>query len=256
MIGQGHSAWFRCLKPDPAARIRLICFCHSGGAPSAYRTWPAALQGVAEVHAVNLPGHGTRMAEPACVSMGALLEALPEAVAPLLDRPVAFWGHSLGSLVSFELARAMRARRWPAPARLVVGGLNAPDVPNTKPLMHTLPDAEFVARLPLYGGTPGELLQNRELLELVLPPLRADFTICETYRYEPQPPLPCPITVVGGTEDPVTDPEGLRAWRRHTTAACDIRMVSGDHFFPKASESVVLDLLRDLLAPLSGRNSA
>lgn len=241
------AVWFHCVKPDPAARVRLICFPPSGGAPSAYRTWPQTFHGLAEVYALNLPGRGARMAEAPCTDLVALVEVLSEALTPLLDRPLVFWGHSLGALVSYELARAMRRRQYSGPAHLVVGGLNAPDIANTMPIMHTLPDNEFIERLRHYDGTPEELLRHRELLELMLPPLRADFMMCETYRHQPQPPLACPITATGGTDDPTTTVAGIEAWREHTSAACTVHMLPGGHFFPRDSECALFAILRTVL---------
>jgi medium-chain acyl-[acyl-carrier-protein] hydrolase len=162
-----------------------------------------------------------------------LVEALAQALAPLLDRPFAFFGHSLGALVSFELARQIRRQYGVHPVRLFVSAGRAPQIPHRVPPIHTLPDKEFLVELRRLNGTPSELLDHEELMDIMLPLLRADFALYETYVYLTEPPLSCPISAFGGLQDHRVSKSDLEAWRAQTSGSFSLRMFPGDHFFLK-----------------------
>jgi medium-chain acyl-[acyl-carrier-protein] hydrolase len=183
------------------------------------------------------------MMEPSFSQLTPLIEALVEALLPLLDKPFALFGHSLGSLVCFELARQLRAKHQARPVRLFVSAGPAPQIPHPGTPIHNLPDKDFSADLCRLNGTPRELLNDKELMDIVLPSLRADFALYESYQYSPAPPLNCPISTYGGLNDHEVKHDDLEAWRDQTTASFSIRMFPGDHFFLKTAQSLLLRAL-------------
>nr|WP_245652887.1 alpha/beta fold hydrolase [Herbidospora sakaeratensis] len=217
-------AWAVRLGDRPAP-VRLFCFPYAGGGAAVFRRWPAALPGV-EVYAIRLPGRENRFCEPLLTSHDGLPERLADALRPLLDRPYALFGHSLGALLAYETARLLR------PAHLFVGGSRAPHLPRpaTAPDVAGLDDAAFTAMVREMGGTPPEFFGSAELAELLLPVLRADFGLAEAYRHRPGPPLEAPITALRGADEDVT-PAMARAWAPHTAAGFALHEFPGGHFF-------------------------
>jgi medium-chain acyl-[acyl-carrier-protein] hydrolase len=181
--------------------------------------------------------------EPAFSRLPPLIDALTEALLPLLDKPFALFGHSLGSLVSFELARQLQANHQARPVRLFVSAGPAPQIPHRGPPIHSLPEREFSAELLRLDGTPEELLNHKELMDIVLPSLRADFALYESYRYSSGPPLNCPISTYGGLSDKKVNHSDLEAWRDQTAVSFSIRMFPGDHFFLKTTQPLLLQTL-------------
>jgi medium-chain acyl-[acyl-carrier-protein] hydrolase len=244
--------WIVRPRPSPRARLRLFCLPHAGGGASAFRAWADALPPEVDVCPVQLPGRENRVAEPAFDRAPPLVEALADALEPLLALPFALFGHSNGALVGFELARTLRMRGRPGPAHLFASGRRAPHLPSGRPPTHHLPDAEFLADLQELGGIPPQILEHRELLEVLLPTLRADVAIHETYEFGEQPPLACPITAYGGLADPKVSREQLQAWDRHTAASFVMRLFPGGHFYLQEERAAVLRTLSgDLHAVLA-----
>jgi len=151
----------------------------------------------------------------------------------MLDKPFAFFGHSLGALVSFELTRRLRREYGVHPVRLFVSAGRAPQIPRRGPPIHALPEEELLAELRRLNGMPGELMEHEELMEIMLPLLRADFAVYETYVYTNEPPLNCPISAFGGIQDHRVKDSDLEAWRAQTNVSFSLRMFPGDHFFLK-----------------------
>lgn len=172
-----------------------------------------------------------------------LVEALAQALAPLLDKPFAFFGHSLGALIAFELARQLRRQAGVQPLRLFVSASRAPQIPARHRPIHALPEPELLIELRRLNGTPGEILQNAELMQIMLPVLRADFALYETYAYATEPPLNCVISGFGGLEDHRASRGDLEAWRDQTSASFSLRMFPGGHFFLNASQPLLLQTL-------------
>ncbi len=240
----------RSRRPLPG-RLRLFCLPYAGGAASAYRTWEDGLPADVEVSPVQLPGRGARFREPSCRHLGDLVPALADGVAPLLDRPFALFGHSMGAVVAFELVRELRRRGAPAPVLLAVSGRQAPRRPEPEPPFSHLPDAEFLEELRRrYDGIPPEVLAERELLQLLLPTLRADVEALEGYVYAVDAPLACPISCFGGEDDRVTVAD-LEAWCDETSAPVNVRRFRGGHFFVETARGEVLGALAQDLAPWS-----
>lgn len=241
-------AWTAQTRPNPAARLRLFCFPYAGGGASLFREWADEVPGNVDVCPVQLPGRERRMAEDPFTRMEPLREALAEGLRPLLDLPFAFFGHSMGALIAFEVARELRRSGGPQPTRLFASGCRAPHLPEIQPPTHHLPEAAFLEEIRRMGGMPRELLDAPELLELLLPVLRADMELCETYEHAPGPTLECPVTVFGGQEDPEVPAGDLDSWSELTTGECRVQLFPGDHFFLQTGAPVFLRTLRQELA--------
>jgi len=234
------NAWVVRPRPNPQARLRLFCFAYAGGGASVFYPWVNALPGDVEVCPIQLPGRQGRSAEPPFTRMEPLVEALAQSIEPYLEKPFAFFGHSLGTKISFELARRLRAQGAPLPGYLFFSGSNAPQIAMPALPIHDLPDGKFVETLRRFKGTPEELLQNEELLQVFFPILRADITLHETYRYIPGEPFDCPISAFGGLEDVEVSRDNLAAWQVHTRGAFTLRMFPGDHFFLRSARTPLL----------------
>jgi medium-chain acyl-[acyl-carrier-protein] hydrolase len=221
--------------------MRLVCFPYAGGGPAAFRPWARALPADVELCIVHLPGREGRWREPALSHADAVIGSIAEALLPLVTTPYAFYGHSLGTLLAFEVARYLHRNHGTVPLRLVGGAHRAPHLPNPHPEIRQLGDDQFVAEINRrYGGIPQLVLDNRELLELMLPALRADFSVYETYQYQEAPPLRCPIAVFGGSADRFVSAAEVGEWRRHTAADFQHTMLPGDHFFIQQHRAAVL----------------
>ena len=236
-------SWITCRKPIPQARLRVFCFPYAGSGVSIFRAWSDSLPAEVEVCPVQLPGRGTRLMEPPFTRLSPLIQALAQALFPLLDKPFAFFGHSLGALVSFELARQLRRQYAVQPVRLFISADRAPQIPNRDPPIHNLPEGEFLVELRRLNGTPREVLEDEELRQIMLPLLRADFAVYETYRYSTEPPLTCPICAFGGLQDHRVSRGDLEAWREQTSVSFSLRMFRGDHFFLNTTQPPLLGAL-------------
>ncbi|HEX4955851.1 MAG TPA: thioesterase domain-containing protein [Thermoanaerobaculia bacterium] len=222
--------WAAFHRPSPHARLRLFCFPFAGGSALVYREWHRHLPERVEVVPIELPGRASRFREPLMRQADQVVAAAGAGLAPLFDRPFALFGHSMGALLVFELARWLRRQGLPAPLQIFASGRQAPDIAEHKDL-HALPDDDLLARLREFNGTPEEVLKHPELMQMMLPVLRADFEVNETYRYCAEPPLASSLSAWGGLADPEVPREELEAWRVHTSAGFDLRMFAGDHFF-------------------------
>ncbi len=238
-----NEPWFPFVRLNPQAKLRLFCFPYSGGGATIFRPWADGLPKTVEVWAAQPPGRETRLSEPPIAHISPLVEAAARAMSPYLDKPFALFGHSVGALAAFELARYFRRQRGLLPVHLLVSAHPAPHVPDPDPPVHDLPQDEFVAELRRYSGTPEMVLENPELLELFGPILRADFAINETYTYIQEPPLDCPISVLAGTDDHKGSRPDFEAWREYTTADFSLRMFQGGHFFIHSASALVLQAI-------------
>ncbi|MCJ8281854.1 MAG: thioesterase II family protein [Rivularia sp. ALOHA_DT_140] len=230
-------------KPNPNAKLRLFCFHHAGGGTLIFRNWAEELFPIVEVYLIQLPGRERRLSEPAFTQIEPLIEELKSAILPYLNQPFAFFGYSMGSLIAFELTRYLRRNYQLCPKHLFVCAYRAPQLPKTKPPIHNLPDTEFIEELRNLNGTPEEILANDELMGLLIPTIRADFTVIETYNYYDEPPLNSPITAFGGLEDTEATREELAAWSSQTNENFRLHMLPGDHFFINSARSQLLQLL-------------
>lgn len=248
----GPNRWLYSFKPVPKAALRMFCFPYAGGNAMIYRHWAQSLPASVEVSAVQLPGRGNRMQEPPFTQLSHLVEAMAPSLLPHLEKPFVFFGHSMGATIGFELARWLRREHGTSPLKIFVSGRTAPQLNKSHPPIHDLPQPELVNELKRLNGTPREVLEHPELMELMLPILRADFCVCDTYEYTNAPSLECPITVFGGLEDTAIPRRNLEAWREQTSASFTLRMLPGDHFFLHSNDSLLLQLLAAELQQLAG----
>ena len=242
-IATAFDSWIACRKPNPHARLRLFCFPYVGTGASIFRTWSDGLPADVEVCPVQFPGRGTRPMETPFTQLSPLVQALAQALVPLLDKPFAFFGHSLGALVGFELARQLRRQSGVQPVRLFVSADRAPQVPRRGRPIHAVPDAEFLVELRRLNGIPGKVLEDAEIMRIMLPVLRADFALYENYVYSTESPLDCFISGFGGLQDQRVSRGDLEAWRDQTSASFSLQMFPGDHFFLNATQPLLLQAL-------------
>jgi len=240
--------WLANVQPCSNAILRLFCFPYAGGSASIFHNWQYFLPKGVEVYPLQLPGRGSRVRETPLADVPTSVEEMIEALLPFLNCDFAFFGHSMGALIAFELSRALRDRKLREPLRLFVSGREAPDLPDSSRLAYDLPDAEFVALLRTLNGTPSAILESREMLEFVLPILRADIKLVQQYRYVPGAPLSFPIKAYGGLRDEHAHRAGLARWSQHTSGEFALSMLQGGHFFLQESKRQFMSLLGSDLA--------
>jgi medium-chain acyl-[acyl-carrier-protein] hydrolase len=238
--------WLVRARPDPRAALRVFCYPYAGGGASVFRTWPDALPEDIEIVALEPPGRERRSREAPFDQLAPLVESLADGVAPLLDRPYVIYGHSLGALVGFALARELRRRGAPAPRQLVVSGQRAPQLRLCERI-HERPDAELCAWLRDLGGIPEALLREPEIMAYFLPILRADMSV-NADALDDEPPLACPIAALGGDADALVPGDALDAWRVHTAAGFEHEVFAGGHFFLQTARGPFLRSLARRLA--------
>ncbi|HZI10884.1 MAG TPA: alpha/beta fold hydrolase [Myxococcus sp.] len=218
-------------RRSASARLRLFCFPYAGGASSIYGRWQGDFPEDIEVCAVELPGRRARGREPFIRRAAPLVEAAAQGLAPYLDLPFAFFGHSMGALLAFELALHLRRTGGPEPRALFLSAAAAPHLPKTRTPLWNLPDDAFLAGIRGYGGTPDEVFAEPGFLALFLPILRADFEVFDTYEYEDDGPLDCPVHVYGGRDDERVTPGQLRAWGEVARGLESVELFPGGHFY-------------------------
>lgn len=248
------SAWTGPYKPSAA--LRLFCFPYAGGTASTYRAWPRFADPGIEIIPVLLPGREARISERPFRRTGALVDAVFNGLRPHLQPPFAFFGHSMGSLLAFELAQRSRETGSAQPCCLFVSGRPAPEVDCLTEPWHELPDREFLARLAQNNPSLNEVIEHPELAQILLPCLRGDYELCATYRHRERPPLECPIMAFAGACDSMVTEASLLAWERHTVSTFQHRMFPGGHFFLHDCREDLVRTVMDRLAGVASVSSA
>ncbi len=238
------------LRPD--VRLRLFCLPYAGGGAAAFRGWQAGVASAIEVCPVRLPGREMRLKEPAITDLPVMLHRLGEALAPYLGEPYAIFGHSMGALLAYELMDCFARAGRPLPAYLFVSGRQAPHVDREAPSqpVERLSDADFLRDIALANAGSRVGVDHPDLAALVLPVLRADFLLCQSYRAVRRPPFPVPLAAFGGLDDPAVDRTALEPWAEHTTRSFSLHMFPGNHMFVHGAAAQVHRMVSEKLAAI------
>lgn len=246
-----YRRWVTCPEPRPQASLRLFCFHFAGGDASAFRLWTTQLPTSIEVCPIELPGRATRRAEAPITRFPELLDKLASMMRPFVKQlPFAFFGHSFGGITAFELTRWMRRNQAPLPVHLFLSACPALHVrQEPAPRLSHLSDTEFLEEISARFGTPREVLASDDVRAEVLPALRSDLLVAESYRYAPEPPLDVPISSFGALQDPEVSQAEAEAWSQQTTAGFRLRMFPGNHFFLASERRRLFKALLEDLEP-------
>ncbi|MFJ5546217.1 thioesterase II family protein [Streptomyces sp. NPDC093225] len=243
---QNADGWIRRYHAADESPIRLVCLPHAGGSASFYFPVSRALAPAVDVLSVQYPGRQDRRHEPGFTDIHAYADALTSALLPWLDRPTALFGHSMGAVLAFEVTRRLERDHGIAPVRVFASGRRSPS--SFRPeSVHLRDDDGIVAEMRELSGTDAAILGDEEILRMVLPAIRSDYTAIENYRAAPDDTVNADITVLTGESDPRTSREEAQAWEAHTTGGFDIHRFPGGHFFLAQQQAHVLKIISERL---------
>lgn len=243
--------WFQVRFPSPRAALRLFCFPYAGGSATVFHDWPELLTRDVEVVALKYPGHVFRFGEPLITDCESMVEALMPNVVPCLDKPYAFFGHSIGGLLSYELALALQRGGHSVPTHHFISGKSPVHLPRRGNVLQNLPKDEFLRELSKLGGTPRELIDMPELLQVFLPILRADFALSENYSCTWQGMrLMTSVSLLYGHRDEYFSEGDVAAWAELIDGKVDSIGYDGGHFFIQSHKREVIDFVNDKLQAL------
>ena len=249
-MSQKFNDWITCPAPNPTARLRLFCLPFAGGGASIYRSWARALPSTIEVCPVQLPGRENRIRESPYTDILSLAETLAGQIQLYSQKPFVLYGHSMGALLAFELARILQRQNAPMPLTLFLAAHRAAHLSPRRAPIHALPRDELIRALHRMGGLQEEVAQDQELLDLLLPILRADLTLCDLYRFAPDTQLDCPFHLYGGRDDMEVPPEDMESWSEHSTQSSSLRIFPGGHFFLRSAGDALMQAIGSALARL------
>ena len=254
LVRERAGGWLQWPLQRRGSRLRLLCFHPAGVGAASYRAWGSGFPENIEVAAVQLPGRANRLAEPPLTTIAAIVDALIASIGPQLTQPFAFFGHSMGAVIAHELACALRERGLPLPVQLVVSGRRAPSLPDPFPPLRHLSDEAFVSEINRrYNAIPAEILEHKDVLQLLLPCLRADIAALEDFTPAARAPLDIPIAAFGGDSDRQTPAVQLEPWRDLTSRDFSIRVFPGGHFYLDPLRDEVIAAVNSLLQPHATR---
>ncbi len=237
----GKTWIFKFRKSIYKAKIRLICFPFAGGSASFFHSWQALMPDEIELVAIELPGRASRIKEPLITQGYELLDELEKLELFYEPEPFAFFGHSMGAYIAFELSRRLKEKHKPQPFSLFLSARQAPNLDQKEKQLHDLPEKEFIRQIANLNGMPREVLDNAELMEIVSPVLRADCKLLETWCYVESEQLNLPITAMMGEDDPSTKESQIKSWAAFTSNSFNLVKFSGDHFFINTAKKAVVD---------------
>lgn len=237
--------WLVGAGKSPRSLVRLFCVPHAGAGISAYSGWANELTPEVELVTVQLPGRESRFHEPACCDFTQLVQDVSDSLSAHLDKSFALFGNSFGALVAYEVVHELRRRFGAAPVHLFVSACGAPQLAPFHTPIADIPDAELIAELDhRYSGIPEAIRQDPEFLQAILPAVRADLKMLESYSYQRREPLSCPIAVFGGDRDPTLSPGQLDAWREQTTGPFRLEIVHGGHLYLRSARHRLIEAIR------------
>jgi medium-chain acyl-[acyl-carrier-protein] hydrolase len=239
--------WFPDARKNENIKMRLFCFPFAGGNAFTYRAWKTNLPDWINVCPAHLPGRGARINEPVYTDMHELTAAVFENMRDFLDYPFAVFGYSMGAIIGFELTRLLQ-KEGIVPEHLFVAASRPPQLAGRDPIIYDLPNEIFKEEISKLNGTPREILENKELLDLMLPLLRGDFQLVETYQFTEGAKLECPISAFGGNDDEEVSEDELKQWRAQTDSSFDRTIFEGNHFFIHHRQPEILSYLKKVLA--------
>lgn len=245
------SRWFLCPQNSADAKLRLFCFPYAGGSAHIFNSWAKFLPSEIELYPVLMPARGSRISEEPISEIDLAVSILADEIVALGDLPFAFFGHSLGATIAFELVRFLEKEKNISPVYLFVSGRSAPQRLGEVAKTYQLSDEEFIENVKKLGGTPPGLLDNKELLDLILPALKADFQMVQNYSFLSGEPINCPIFAFGGTEDNFVFKENIEAWSELTEKEFASCFLEGDHFFINRQSKAMTDLIAEKLLSAS-----
>ena len=241
---------FTCVTSNPLAFLRVFCLPFAGGSATVFREWHRKLTPAVEVVPVEIPGRGTRFKEPPIPDLVELVSLLADQIEGHVDSlPYVFFGYSMGGHIAYELTRELRRRGRSLPVHLFVAAAIAPQGRKPEPPLHSMSDEELIAELEAFDGTPPGVLDNPKIMETLMPGIRADFALSETYSYVKEALLEMPLTVYGGERDHAVRLSDLELWKGETHGSFQLEMLPGGHFFLFDCEK---ELLRKLSATFHG----
>lgn len=242
-----HGSWLISLTPSKAGNVSLFCFPYAGAGASVYRSWNKLLSDDIDAFAIQAPGRETRFLEPFVSSINDLANQAAQAILPETDKPIILFGHSLGAVCAYETARVLE-RLGRSPELLIISGRQCPGTASKRAPIGHLSDEQFLEHVRTYKGTPSAVLENKELMELLLPLLRADFNLSEQYRPKLEPMLSCPILGLGSSQDEWLDRETLQAWGKLTRGGFDTHWFEGDHFYLNQQTEGLLNVIKEKIS--------
>lgn len=240
------SKWFVRPVKKSDCEMRIFCFPYAGGSATTFLPWVKSLPSWIELVAVQPPGRSSRLFDPPYTQMDSLIDDLISSFANLTDKPYVFYGHSLGSRIAFELSKRCQSMGLALPIHFIASGSRAPFIPCREEHIFDLPEEEFIEELKQLNGTPEEVLDNQELMSLLLPALRADFQIADTYCSDGTQ-VDCPVTVLSGSADTDIKHTDLESWGKVFKKLESLEILQGGHFFIESNVEAVLKIVNRVI---------
>ena len=240
-------SWFVKYRYNKLAKLRLFCFPYAGGNAAVFSGWDTRFAADIDLFAIQLPGRGLRFSEPAISCLDSIVDTIIKGVAPYLDVPCMFVGHSNGALVAYEVARRLQEMGLRTPEHIVLSARRAPHLPPNTPITHGMTDEEFVEELGRYSYTPSAILNDPEALSVFLPMLRADFALGELYDFQCEPVLRSKASLFLGKKDDDVPKVDVIAWNDLLDRAADVVEFEEGHFFIHDEQSKFISNLRNIV---------
>ena len=243
-----ESTCYQIYQPRPHASSRVLLLPHAGGSASFFRPWSNIFSPEVEVVAIQYPGRENRLQDPLVDSMAALVQQLVPQLRPVLDKPFLLFGHSMGGAVAYELYLALARQQLPLPRHLVISASEGPGLQPTGN-WHLQSDEQLLAELSRLNGTQVCFASFPELASLILPLLRNDYRLIETYQpVLTQPPIDCDLTIMLGMADQELSLQDALAWQSVTSRTFTVQQFAGDHFYLRQQFPAISSELSKLLA--------